>query len=136
MLLPIPWAFQNCSMGCTFSSVAVALYNCPSVLLELMPSGKATKLEFKELCQSGVMAPEIGLVTHRYIGGVAPLKQMIEEGATLVDTTESYGTENVVGQAVKGVRQRVIIATKISTAHFNTANVTASVDQIGLAWSV
>ena len=93
-------------------------------------------MEFKELGQSGVMAPEIGLGTHRYIGGVDPLRQMIEEGATLIDTAESYGTENVVGQAVKGVRQRVIIATKISTAHFNTANVTASVDQSGLAWSV
>ena len=123
-------------MGCTFSSVAVALYNCPSVLLELRPSGKATKSEFKKLGQSGVMAPEIRLGTHRYIGGVDALRQMIEEGATLVDTAESYGTENVVGQAVKGVRQRVIIATKISTAHFNTANVTASVDQSGLAWSV
>ena len=109
--------------------VRLFFYNCPSVLLELRPLGKATILEFKELGQSGVMAPEIGLCTHRYIGGVDPLRQMIEEGATLIDTAESYGTENVVGQAVKGVRQCVIIATKISTAHLNTANVTASVDQ-------
>lgn len=88
---------------------------------------KGTELEYKELGKSGVMVPEIGLGTHNYTGGAEALRTMIERGATLIDTAETYGTEDVVGIAVAGIRERVIIATKIADIHF--ADVTTSVDR-------
>jgi len=71
-------------------------------------------MELKQLGNSGIMVPEIGLGVWRYSGGVEPLSRGIKMGATLVDTAEVYGTEEVVGQAVKDVRDRVFIATKVS----------------------
>src|SRR5215510_8858017 len=74
-------------------------------------------MEFKPLGNTGVMVPEIGLGVWRYSGGVEPLRLGIELGAFLIDTAEIYGTENVVGQAVKGLRDRVFLATKVSPDH-------------------
>src|SRR5918997_1533526 len=74
-------------------------------------------MELKELGNTGVMVPEIGLGTARYTGGVEPLRRGIELGAFLVDTAEMYRTEDAVGQAVKGLRDRVFIATKVLGSH-------------------
>lgn len=74
-------------------------------------------MELKPLGNTDVMVPEIGLGVWRYSGGVEPLRRGIELGAFLIDTAEMYGTENVVGQAVKGIRDRVFIATKVSPDH-------------------
>jgi diketogulonate reductase-like aldo/keto reductase len=71
-------------------------------------------MESKQLGKTGVMVPEIGIGVWRYRGGVEPLRRGIELGASLIDTAEVYGTEEVVGQAVKGLRDRVFIATKVS----------------------
>jgi diketogulonate reductase-like aldo/keto reductase len=38
-------------------------------------------------------------------------------GAFLIDTAEIYGTEEVVGQAIQGMRERVFLATKVSPDH-------------------
>jgi diketogulonate reductase-like aldo/keto reductase len=74
-------------------------------------------IELKELGNTGVMVPEIGLGTWKYSGGVEPLRRGVELEAFLIDTAEIYGTEGVVGQAVKGMRDRVFIATKVSGQH-------------------
>jgi diketogulonate reductase-like aldo/keto reductase len=74
-------------------------------------------MELKPLGNTGVMVPEIGIGVWRYSGGVEPLRLGIELGAFLIDTAEIYGTEDVVGQAVKGIRERVLIATKVSSDH-------------------
>ena len=71
-------------------------------------------MELKELGNTGVMIPEIGLGTWRYRGGIEPLRKGIELGATLIDTAEGYNTEHIIGKAVKGMRERVFIATKVS----------------------
>ena len=71
-------------------------------------------METKELGNTGVMMPEIGIGVWRYSGGVEPLRRGIELDATLIDTAEVYGTEDVVAQAVKGIRDRIFIATKVS----------------------
>jgi diketogulonate reductase-like aldo/keto reductase len=63
--------------------------------------------------------PEIGLGTWRYGGGVEPLRRGIELGAFFIDTAESYGSEVVIGEAIKGIRERVFIATKVSPANLN-----------------
>ncbi len=74
-------------------------------------------MELKRLGNTGIMVPEIGLGVWKYRGGVEPLRRGIELGAFLIDTAEMYRTEDVVGQAVKGIRDRVFIATKVSGSH-------------------
>jgi len=74
-------------------------------------------MELKELGKTSVRVPEIGIGVWRYSGGVEPLRAGIGMGAVLVDTAEVYGTEEVVGQAVAGMRDRVFIATKVSGQH-------------------
>lgn len=70
-------------------------------------------MELKELGETGVMVPEIGLGTLKYQGGDEPLRRGIELGAFLVDTAEMYRNEEKVGQAVRGLRDRVFLATKV-----------------------
>jgi len=74
-------------------------------------------MELKPLGNTGVMVPEIGIGVWRYSGGVEPLRRGIALGSTLIDTAEIYGTEDVVAQAVRGIRDRVFIATKVSGNH-------------------
>jgi len=76
-------------------------------------------MELKPLGNTDVMVPEIGLGTWNYRGGVDPLRKGIELGATLIDTAEGYYTEDVVGEAVKGIRDQVFIATKVSGRHLD-----------------
>jgi len=74
-------------------------------------------VEFKELGATGVKVPEIGLGTWQYRGGSEPFRKAVELGAFLIDTAEMYGTEGIVGDAVKGRRDQVFIATKVSGNH-------------------
>jgi diketogulonate reductase-like aldo/keto reductase len=74
-------------------------------------------MESKRLGNTEVMIPEIGIGAWRYSGGVEPLRQGIERGAILIDTAEVYGTEDVVGQAVRNNRDQVFIATKVAGQH-------------------
>ena len=74
-------------------------------------------MEFKELGATGVKIPEIGLGTWQYGGGAEPILKGISLGATLIDTAEMYGTEGVVGEAAKGQRERLFIASKVSGSH-------------------
>ena len=86
-------------------------------------------MQYKQLGGTEVQVPEIGLGTHRFMGGVEPLRRGIEAGAAFVDTAEAYGTETVVGQAVAGCRDRVLIATKVSPAHLHFKGVIAAADR-------
>jgi diketogulonate reductase-like aldo/keto reductase len=74
-------------------------------------------MELKELNRTGVKVPEIGIGLWRYSGGVEPLRAAIAMGASLIDTAEVYGTEDVVGQAVGERREQVFVATKVSGHH-------------------
>jgi diketogulonate reductase-like aldo/keto reductase len=74
-------------------------------------------MESKPLGNTGVMIPEIGTGVWRYSGGIEPLRRGIEQGAVLIDTAEVYGTEDVVGQAVHDIRDKVFIATKVAGQH-------------------
>jgi diketogulonate reductase-like aldo/keto reductase len=82
----------------------------------------------KELADTSVMLSEVALGTWQYRGGVEPLRVGIELGATIIDTAESYGTEEVVGQAIKGIRDKVFLATKVSPRHFRRADLIKSAE--------
>ena len=85
-------------------------------------------IEPKQLGNTGVMVPEIGLGTWKYRGGIEPLRRGIALGAYLIDTAEIYRTENVVGQAIQGMREQVFIATKVSGAHLRHDEVLRAAD--------
>jgi diketogulonate reductase-like aldo/keto reductase len=86
-------------------------------------------MEFKRLGSSSVRLPEIGLGTWKYAGGVAPLRAGIEHGACLIDTAEGYGTEEIVGHAVQGLRDRVFLATKASARNFRRRDLIAAAER-------
>jgi diketogulonate reductase-like aldo/keto reductase len=85
-------------------------------------------MELRELGKTGSMVPEIGVGVWRYGGGVEPLRKAIELGASLIDTAEAYGSEDVVGQAVKSIRDQVFIATKVSGNHLHHDEVLKSAE--------
>jgi len=80
-------------------------------------------MDYKQFSSKRVLLSEVGLGTWKYQGGVAPLRRAIELGRTLIDTAESYGTEEVVGEAIHGIRDKVFLATKISPHHFRRRDV-------------
>jgi diketogulonate reductase-like aldo/keto reductase len=86
-------------------------------------------VNLKELGQTGVLLPEIGLGTWQYHGGVEPIRKAISLGSFLVDTAESYCTEEIVGEAVKQFRNRVFICTKVSPRNFRRADVLMAADK-------
>lgn len=81
-----------------------------------------------ELAKTGVFIPEIGIGTWNYHAGPGPLRKGMEAGALFIDTAESYGTESAVGEAIRGMRDRVFIATKVSSQNFRPADFRHSVD--------
>jgi diketogulonate reductase-like aldo/keto reductase len=80
-------------------------------------------MKSKQLGNTGVQIPELGLGTWQYRGGVGPLQTGIELGASFIDTAEAYGTEPIVGQAIRGIRARIFIASKVSPRHFRRHDV-------------
>lgn len=95
-------------------------------------------MEFKKLGQSQVLWPEIGLGTSNYAGGIEPLRAGIEHGAILIDTAESYGTEEIVGKAIRGLRDRVFLATKVSPRNFRRRDLVVAAEKslrrLGTDW--
>jgi diketogulonate reductase-like aldo/keto reductase len=81
-----------------------------------------------ELAKTGVFIPKVGIGTWNYQAGPGPLRKGLEAGALFIDTAESYGTEPVVGEALRGIRDRVFIATKVSPQNFRCTNLRRSVD--------
>jgi len=45
---------------------------------------------------------------------VALVKKALDLGITIIDTATAYGTETIVGEAIKGRRNEVVISTKVS----------------------
>jgi diketogulonate reductase-like aldo/keto reductase len=72
----------------------------------------------KQLGSTGIDIPSLGFGTWRYRGGVRPLLSAIEQGARFIDTAETYGSEEVVGVAIRGCRPDVFVATKARPKNF------------------
>lgn len=87
------------------------------------------KMNLKELGKTGFKLPEIGLGTWAYEGSVEPLRRAVDFGVCLVDTAESYGTEELVGAAIKDIRHQVFLATKASPLHFRRSDLLRAADQ-------
>jgi diketogulonate reductase-like aldo/keto reductase len=85
-------------------------------------------MEHKALGGTGETIPAIGLGTWRYAGGALPLRTGIALGAVLIDTAERYGTEDAVGEAIRGLRSEVFIATKVRHENLRYADVLQAAD--------
>jgi len=83
----------------------------------------------KEQANPGIRLPEIGFGTWNYREGVEPLRAAIECGARLIDTAESYGTEVIVGEAIKGRRHQVFLATKALPRNFRRRDLIAAAER-------
>ena len=81
-----------------------------------------------ELANTGIFIPEVGMGTWDYHAGSEPLRKGLEAGALFIDTAESYGTESDVGEAIRDVRDRVFIATKVAPQNFRHVDFCRSVD--------
>ena len=82
----------------------------------------------KELGDTGVQIPEIGIGTWKYHAGREPLRNGLDAGALFIDTAESYGTEPVVAEAIADSRDCVFLATKVSPNHFRRADLLKAAD--------
>ena len=82
----------------------------------------------KELGATGVLIPEVGMGTWNYHAGPGPLRKGFEAGALFIDTAESYGTEPVIREAIRGIRDRVFIASKVSPQNFRSADLKRAAD--------
>ena len=85
------------------------------------PATRGSTIYRKELGATGVKVPEVGIGTYLYQGSSELLRRGVDLGATFIDTAELYENEEVVGRAIKGIRDRVFIATK--THHFKYQDV-------------
>jgi diketogulonate reductase-like aldo/keto reductase len=85
-------------------------------------------LNQKELGRTGVRISEIGQGTWNYRGGVETLRLGVSLGATHIDTAEIYGTEEVVGRAIEGIRDKVFLATKVWSDHLRYDDVLKACD--------
>ncbi len=86
-------------------------------------------MDTKPLGKSDVRAPEVGFGTWKFSGNAAVIHRAIELGAFLIDTAESYRTEERVGKAIAGRRDDVLVATKVSTEHLRYADVITACDR-------
>lgn len=80
-------------------------------------------MEYREMGRTGVRVPVLGQGTwkmgedpSRFAAEVEALRMGIEKGMTLIDTAEMYAggrSEQVVGKAMEGLRERVYLVTKV-----------------------
>ena len=75
-------------------------------------------MELRQLGSSSTQVPAIGFGTWRYAGDVKPLRAVVERGFCFLDTAEIYGTEELVGEAIRGHRERVFLASKAAPRNF------------------
>ena len=86
-------------------------------------------MELKELGNTGVMVPEIGLGTWKYRGGADPRRRGVALGANLIDTAEMYRNEDEVGRAIQGLRDQIFLATKVLGSHLRYGQVMQAAEE-------
>ena len=80
-------------------------------------------MEYRRLGSSGLEVSVVGLGTNNFgaridrESSLQVVREAVEQGINLLDTADTYGTgrqsEEYIGQAVKGIRSKVLIGTKV-----------------------
>lgn len=98
-------------------------------------------MEFRELGKTGEKISAIGMGTWKVGSATSPsardeeiraIKRGLELGINLIDTAEMYGdgkAEQLLREAIRGKRDSVLIATKVSPAHLRHDDVIAACDR-------
>lgn len=74
-----------------------------------------TRLNVSVACLGGGGRSRLGKATGAgFAESVSLVKAALDAGVTIVDTAAAYGTEQIVGAAVKGRRDEVVISTKLT----------------------
>lgn len=74
-------------------------------------------MEEIDLGASGERISLIGLGTRRFRGDVATVRRAVALGVRFIDTAEVYESEELLGEALEGVRDRVLVGTKVAWDH-------------------
>ncbi|MEM0147737.1 MAG: aldo/keto reductase, partial [Candidatus Micrarchaeaceae archaeon] len=77
-------------------------------------------MEKKNFDGADIKVSELGIGTWQLTGSeqenIAALKYALDNGVNFIDTAEIYGTESIVGKAIKAKnRKELFIATKLWT---------------------
>jgi myo-inositol catabolism protein IolS len=100
-------------------------------------------VQYTQLGRTGIQVSSVALGCWGLIGGltwgpqdestsIATVHAALDAGITFFDTAEGYGdgySEQLVGRALAGVRQRVVIATKVSADHLAAAALQEACDR-------
>ena len=102
-------------------------------------------MEFKELGQSGIKVSAIGLGTWQWGSRewgwgqqygrtevLTAFQKALELGINFIDTAEVYGggkSEQLIGEAIKGHREEVIIATKVWPSNLTSGRLIRAADR-------
>ena len=86
----------------------------------LAPTGAGRSVKFRD----GTVVSALGQGSARLAHGRHPqaeeeeaLRTGLSLGMTLIDTAESYGSEELIGRAIAGQRDRVFLVSKVSANH-------------------
>ena len=91
-------------------------------------------MEYRRLGKTGLEVSVVGMGCWGLSGGLGPVSQAqanatvhaaIDAGVTLFDTADAYGprlSELMLGKALRGVRDQVLIATKVGQIGWNTGH--------------
>lgn len=97
-------------------------------------------MEYRELGHSGIKVSTVAMGCWAIVGdatwgaqdervAIAAIHAALDEGINLFDTAESYGdgySEELLGRALQGRRDRAIIASKVSSGHLSRAALLAA----------
>lgn len=94
----------------------------PSQYRDNLAWDSKAEMNYRTLGNTEIKVSELALGTWQFRGGVEALRAGIDLGATFLDTAESYGCEDVVGEAIAGRREQIFLASKVSPRHFRAAD--------------
>jgi len=92
-------------------------------------------MKYRELGETKIKIPVVGMGTADVKGAsdfVKVIKKGIDLGMTLIDTAEVYDkgvSEELVGQGIRNVRKKVIVASKVSPENLSCDDLLSSLDK-------
>jgi len=103
-----------------------AIFGRRSLVEQAIEAPTVQAMNKRRLGRTNLMVSVIGLggAPIQFPSQVAVVQEAINMGVNFIDTAHAYGrSETVIGQAIKGMREKVFIATKIDSRYAEEARV-------------